>query len=243
MRNQEFHSIQALNAAIKVQLSTYNNTPFQKKELSRTELFLEIEKEALRPLPAALYELREYKTATIQKNCHVYYATDKNYYSAPHAFIGKKVKIILTQNVVEIYHANSRIALHPRSRRPYAYITEKEHMPVSHTYNSNWNPEYFVSWAERMGPSVKECIETILQRKQYREQSYKSCVGILTLAAKTGKERLNNACTRALAYESVGYNQIKNILERGLDSQVVSPELLVPMSIEHENIRGSKYYA
>jgi len=242
LRNQEFYSIQALNAAIKVQLGTYNNTAFQKKQLSRTELFLEIEKKALRPLPAALYELREYKTATIQKNCHVYYAPDKNYYSAPHAFIGKKVKMILTQNVVEIYHANSRIALHLRSRKPYAYITEKEHMPVSHTYNSNWSPEYFVSWAERMGPSVKECIEKILQRKQYPEQSYKSCVGILTLAAKTGKERLNNACNRALAYEAIGYNQIRNILERGLDNQVVSTDLQVPIPVKHENIRGSKYY-
>jgi len=159
------------------------------------------------------YELRDYKIATVQKNCHVYYSSDKNYYSVPNSHIGKKVKMILTQSVVEIYHNQTRIALHPRNRKAYHYTTVKEHMPVSHTYNADWSPEYFITWASKIGVSVKESIEIILQRKQYPEQNYKSCVGILNLAAKTGKERLENACKRALSYDAVNYNSIKNILE------------------------------
>lgn len=243
LRNEEFYSLNALNAAIKKLLVSYNNAPFQKKKLSRSELFLEIEKQELKPLPIERYELREYKTATVQKNCHIYYSGDKNYYSAPHALIGKKVKVILTQNTVEIYHARARVALHLRSRKPYAYTTLKGHMPVSHTYNTNWSPEYFINWAHGIGPSAKECIEKILQRKQYPEQNYKSCVGILTLATKTSKERLNNACTRALVYDAVGYNQIKNILEKGLDKQITLLDYIEVTPIKHENIRGSKYYA
>lgn len=243
LRNEEFYSITALNAAIRAILIPYNNTPFQKKQLSRTELFLEIEQSALKPLPIALYELRDYKIATVQKNCHLYYAADKNYYSAPHSFIGKKVKMILTQNVVEIYHAQQRIALHPRSRKPYAYTTIKEHMPSNHTYNMDWSPEYFMNWVQGIGPSAKDCIEKILQKKQYPEQNYKSCVGILTMATKIGKERLNNACTRALAYDAIGYNQIKNILDRGLDKQLTLAESSVALPVAHDNIRGSEYYA
>lgn len=243
LRNEEFYSITALNAAIKVLLISYNNTPFQKKQLSRTALFLELDQPALKPLPVALYELKDYKIATVQKNCHVYYAADKNYYSAPHGFIGKKVKMILTQSVVEIYHTQQRIALHPRSRKPYHYTTTKEHMPSNHTYNMDWSPEYFMNWAKGIGPSAKECIEKILQRKQYPEQNYKSCVGILTMASKIGKERLNNACTRALAYDAVGYNQIKNILDRGLDKQLTLTESSGVLPKENKNIRGSEYYA
>jgi len=82
----------------------YNQTPFQKKGHSRSGLFLEIEKDALKPLPLEKYELRDIESATVQKNCHVYYAADKNYYSIPNAYIGKKVMLILTQSVVEIYH-------------------------------------------------------------------------------------------------------------------------------------------
>ena len=242
LRDQEFFSITELNLAIKKLLLIYNQIPFQKKQHSRSSLFLEIEKGALKPLPLEKYELRDYKTATVQKNCHVYYAPDKNYYSIPNAYIGKKVKLVLTQSVVEIYHNQVRIALHPRSRKAYHYVTLKDHMPVSHTYNADWSSEYFITWAQKLGTSTKQYIEKILEKKQYPEQSYKSCVGILSMASKIGKERLNSACKRALGYDAVSYNAIKNILERGLDKEEEQPDLFNISLSNHENIRGSEYY-
>ena len=101
--------------------------------------------------------------------------------------------MILTQSVVEIYHSQTRIALHARSRKAYHYVTVKEHMPVSHTFNADWSSEYFITWAQKIGTSTKEYIEKILDKKQYPEQSYKSCMGILGMASKIGKERLENA--------------------------------------------------
>ena len=242
LRNQTFYTIEELNLAIKDLLVVYNKTAFQKKQFSRQELFLDLEKQALNPLPIDLYELKEYKTAMVQKNCHVYYFTDKNYYSVPHFYIGKKVKLILTQRLVEIYHDQKRIAVHARSNVPFRYITTKEHMPVSHTYNSNWSPEYFISWAQKTGVYVKESIEYILQQKQYPEQNYKSCIGILNFAPKVGNERLNNACCRALKYNAVTYIKIKNILEKGLDKQSGQQSLFSTPTIAHENIRGANYY-
>lgn len=242
LRNREFYSIEALNIAIFELLDVYNKAPFQKKNHSRFDLFHEMEKDALKPLPTLRYELMEYKIATAQKNCHVYYSTDKNYYSVPHTYIGKKVKLVLSQNVVEIYYAQTRIALHPRSRKPYIYVTVKEHMPTNHTYNKDWSPEYFINWAEGIGDAVKEFIEALLQRKNYPEQNYKSCVGILTFASKVGKYRLNNACKRALIFGAINYNKVKTILEKGLDKQEDNSTLLTMTKLNHENIRGSKYY-
>lgn len=242
LRNKEFYSLAEINLAIKELLLIFNQTPFQKKQHSRTVLFLEIEKAALKSLPLQKYELRDYKIATVQKNCHVYYANDKNYYSAPNAYIGKKVKLILTQSVVEIYHNQVRIALHLRSRKAYHYVTLKEHMPVRHTYNADWSSEYFVTWAQKIGTSAKQYIEKVLDKNQYPEQSYKSCVGILSMASKIGKERLNNACKRALDYDAISYHTIKNILERGLDKEEQQPDLFNISISNHDNIRGSKYY-
>ena len=243
LRDREFYSIIELNLAIKELLLIYNQTPFQKKHSSRTVLFLEIEKDALKPLPLEKYELRDYKIATVQKNCHAYYSADKNYYSVPHAYIGKKVKLVLTQSVVEIYHSQTRIALHPRSRKAYDYVTIKEHMPVNHTYNSDWSSEFFISWAQKVGSHTKEYIEKILDKKQYPEQSYKSCMGILSMESKIGKQRLENACKRALIYDAISYNSIKNILERGLDKEEEQADLFNVSISNHDNIRGSKYYA
>jgi transposase len=242
LRNSEFYHLNELNNAIKKLLETYNKAPFQKKSHNRTDLFESLEKEALKPLPISKYELRTYKIATVQKNCHVYFAPDKNYYSVPHAFIGKKVKMILCENTVEIYHNQSRIAVHIRSRKAYSYQSIKEHMPVSHTYNNGWNTEYFMAWANKIGTATAQCVEKILNQKQYPEQNYKSCAGVLNLACKTSKERLENACKRALFYNAIGYNAIKNILEKGLDKQHEVPILLPLMHIDHENIRGAEYY-
>lgn len=242
LRNREFYCIADLNLAIKELLVVYNQTPFQKKHHSRTALFLEVEKDALKPLPSDRYELRDYKIATVQKNCHVYYSSDKNYYSVPYAYIGKKVKMVLTQSAVEIYHNQTRITLHPRSRKTYHYETIKEHMPVNHTYNVDWSPAYFTTWAHKIGPSTKMCVERILDKKQHPEQSYKSCMGVLSLAAKIGSERLNNACKRALDYDAISYSSIKNILEKGLDKEEQPDSFNVSVS-NHDNIRGSKYYA
>ena len=116
-------------------------------------------------------------------------------------------------------------------------------MPVNHTYNSDWSPVYFISWAQRIGSHTKEYIERILDKKQYPEQSYKSCVGILSLASKTGRQRLDSACKRALGYDAISYNAIRNILERGLDKEEEQADLFNVSISDHDNIRGSNYYA
>ena len=242
LRNKVFFTIEALNSAIRELLLTYNRAQFQKRKISREALFLEIEKDTLQALPTNRYELNEYRVATVQKNCHVYNPLDKNYYSVPYNYIGKKVKLILTQSIVEIYYERNRLATHTRSHKPYAYITQKEHLPVNHRYKSEWTPEYFLSWAESIGEPVRACIENILQKKQHPEQGYKSCLGILTFAKKVGKERLIAACLRAFSYQAISYTHIKNILDKGLDKQLDLPNLFSLPIIEHENIRGTSYY-
>jgi hypothetical protein len=114
---------------------------------------------------------------------------------------------------------------------------------VSHTYNADWSSEYFITWAQKIGTSTKEYIEKILDKKQYPEQSHKSCLGILSMAAKIGKERLDNACKRALSYDAVSYKSIKNILKRGLDKEEEQLDLFNVSISNHDNIRGSQYYA
>ena len=82
----------------------------------------------------------------------------------------------------------------------------------------------------------------ILDKKQHPEQSYKSCLGILHLAKKVGKQRLDNACKRALDYNSYNYNMIDRILKNGwdeLDEEDTEASIDIP---NHKNIRGSHYY-
>ena len=90
---------------------------------------------------------------------------------------------------------------------------------------------------------MKLFIERILEKKHHPEQAYKSCVGVLSFAKKAGKERLINACKRALDYGYYNYKIIQTILEKGLDhypeTSEESSQLEMPL---HENIRGENYY-
>ncbi|VAW22824.1 Mobile element protein [hydrothermal vent metagenome] len=240
IRGKEFYSLDALNKAIKEALEGYNNIHFQGKNYSRRDLFEELERDVLKPLPAMAYELKEYKLATAQKNSHVYLGKDKHYYSVPYAYIGKKVKLAFTRRVVEVYYNHKRIALHQRDYAPYKYTTTKSHLPSSHQFMSEWCPEKFIRWAAGVGPSTEAYIKKVLEVKQYPEQGYKSCLGVLGFVKRVGKERLEKACARALHFEAYSYQTIKNILEKGLDSLAPNNNTLkIPF---HSNIREEGYY-
>jgi transposase len=236
-------SIEELNAAIRVHLEYHNSTKMKGRNYSRRQQFDEIEKKTLQPLPVHRYEFKRRSIVTVMKNGHVCLSEDKHYYSVPFKSIGRKVKIIYSQSTVEIYYHFERIAIHKRLRSPYNYTTVEEHLATKHRFVSDWSPEKFIAWAASIHPDVKLFIEGVLDKKQHPEQAYKSCIGILSFVKKTGKERLINACKRALDYGHFNYKIIQTILEKGLDQYTESEEenhqMIMPL---HENIRGEEYY-
>ena len=54
LRNREFNSFEELYKAVRERLEVFNSTPFQKRDGSRKEVFEEVEKKTLRPLPEFL---------------------------------------------------------------------------------------------------------------------------------------------------------------------------------------------
>ena len=241
LRDADFFSLEELNTAILEILQEYNNRLLKGRNYSRRQQFEEIERTALQPLPALRYQQRKQLFATVMKNGHVSLAEYKHYYSVPYRFIGKKIKVIYSHKSVEMHYGNECIAHHDREKNHYGYTTDKEHLASTHRFVSDWTPETFLSWGEKIHEDVKLFILRILDRKQHPEQAYKSCVGVLSFAKKVGNERLINACQRGLEYGQYNYKTIQKILERGLDKQPQeeSEQLQMPL---HENIRGENYY-
>jgi hypothetical protein len=99
-----------------------------------------------------------------------------------------------------------------------------------------WSPERFVRWAEDVGPATTQVIQAVLAGRTHPEQAYRSCLGILTLASRFDKARLETACQQALAApQLLSYREIKRLLE----SQVTDRSEVPPA---HGNIRGEAYY-
>lgn len=145
---------------------------------------------------------------------------------------------------VHIFLDQERIACHARGLREYAYTTQSDHVSSSHRFVSEWTPEKFLIWADRISPDVQAYIASILNQKGYPEQAYKSCIGILSMEKKVGRERLIKAIQRAVFYNIYNYKAIKKIIEGGLDilfdqEQTATNQTIIPF---HENIRGKEHY-
>src|ERR1700693_5893852 len=62
LRHRRFFSLPELNEAIRELLNKLNRRPFRKRSGCRASLFTEIDRPALRPLPAERYVLHEWDT-------------------------------------------------------------------------------------------------------------------------------------------------------------------------------------
>ena len=244
LRNEQFFTIDELNAAIKVKLEEFNKRPFQKKEGSRYELFRDEELPLLIPLPATRYELAEWKQATVQFNYHI--SVNGMQYSIPYEYIGKKVDVRVTSTIIEIFYNQNRVASHRRLYgRQGQYSTVTEHMPKEHQYYLEWNGDRFRKWAEGIGENTAKVIDSILRSKRVEQQSYRACMGLLKMADKYSPAKLEEACKTAMAYtQSPSYKSVSNILSASKDSEPRSTGDIADASknITKGITRGAGYY-
>ena len=82
----------------------------------------------------------------------------------------------------------------------------------------------------------------MLENKTHPEQAYRSCAGILSLQRKVGKERLIQACGRALEYQTYTYSIIVSILDKHWDRHHIEEIAETEEMPDHDNIRGHEYY-
>lgn len=241
LRDEVFHDLNELNARIWELLEKHNDRPFQQKDGSRRQLFEEIEKSALNPLPVEPFVFKEYLSCTVWLNYHVKLAVDKHWYSVPYRYAKKKVILVYTASLVEIYFAHERIAMHPRTFGKHQYTTTPEHMPSHHKHVAEMSPERLLRHAGTIGPETRQMVERILSASRHPEQGFNSCQGIIHLNKKYGNGRIEKACARAMLFGARGYRVVLNILEKDLD-MVVEEQTPQISLLTHENIRGSEFY-
>jgi len=241
LRNRTFFSITELNRAIAVLLVELNNKPFQKLPGTRQSTFESMDKPALKPLPVARYQFAQWKKARVHIDYHI--EVDRHYYSVPYQLIKKELDIRLTVNTVECFYKGSRVASHVRSDRQGRHTSVREHMPKSHQKYVEWTPERLLNWAGKIGPHTAELIEKVMVSRMHPQQGFRSCLGILRLGKSYGEDRLEAASKRANQIGGRSYKSVESILKNGLDRKPLPGEDPSGLSIDHDNIRGGKYYS
>jgi transposase len=241
LRHHTFFSLRELNQAIAQLLTGLNSRPFQKnKAESRRSLFDSLDRPAMKASPVQAYEYAEWKKVRVNIDYHI--EVDRHYYSVPFQLAKQQLEVRLTATVVEVLNKGARVAAHPRSQLEYRSSTITEHMPKAHQKHLEWTPARLISWGTSIGVATAAIIRHLLESKPHPEMGYRSCLGVLSLAKRYGKERLEVASARTLSIGSPKRKSIQSILEAGLDRHVElfqEAETSLPV---HGNVRGAEYY-
>jgi transposase len=240
LRNRKFFSFTELNRAISQKLEEFNTKPFQKKKGSRFLAFEGEEKPFLLPLPASPYETAVWSTATIQSDYLITVGECK--YSVPYELIGKKLDVRATEETIEVFYQNSRVASHVRKDSWPEPIYIPQHMPENHRQYANYNADSFLDWAEGVGSSTLLVVRHFLSMHKVVEQGYRPATSLMKLADRYSMERLEAACEKALGYTpSPSLKNISTILKNGQDK--VKPTS-VPVATEaaYGITRGASYF-
>lgn len=244
-RHTKIFSIDEANEKIAAILDKYNNKVMKHLQISRTELFLEIEKPQLQPLPANRYVYEQYKVARVNMDYHV--TLEKSHYSVPFKYLKEEVEVRYSTQHVRIYFKNEIIAVHYRTREIGAHITLVEHMPKNHEFiHEIWNPNRLRSWAKSIGEYSGVFVEDAFEAVAHKPNAYRQIVAVLSLAKKYGSTELELALMYALQKRITRVKSITSILDKKLYLQssannkhyTTAPTLFN----DHENIRGPHTY-
>ena len=240
LRRRTFYSLAELNAAIAELLAELNDRRVLRRVgRTRRQLFEEIDRPALKPLPAEPYVYAEWRRRRAGLDYHV--EIERHYYSVPYRFAREPIEARITAATIELFHKGERIAAHMRGSGNGRHTTIPEHMPSSHRRFADWTVERIARDATAIGPCTALLCEKILVERRHPEQGFRACLGIMRMARSFGRERVEAACSRALDIGARTYGSVRSILDKNLD-QVPSSRPASAPPVDHPNIRGSRYY-
>jgi transposase len=240
LRKRKFFSLEEVNQAIAELLARFNERPFRKREGSRATLFAQLDRPALKPLPATRFQFGEWKTARVNIDYHI--EVGRHFYSVPYALAHQEVDVHLTAETVEVLHRGVRVASHMRSDAPATATSLPEHMPKAHQRYLGRTPSTLIEDGQQVGSATGQLVEAILASKRHPEQGYRSCLGILRLAKTYPPERMEAAARRCLRARAYNFRSMDSILKNQLDRLPLPGDPPVRPAVEHDNIRGAGYY-
>lgn len=178
--------------------------------------FEEIEKVHLQPLPAAPYDMAEWKLAKLHRDCHVVF--DNSYYSAPYRLAGQQLRVRGGMQTVRIFTLDYQlVASHDRAMEPGQRFTHPGHLPPELLAGLTMDRESCRAAARDIGPATMEVVHQLLDEGVV--DRLPSVRRLLKLRERFGDHRLEAACARALRYDDPNYRTVKKILTEGQDAE------------------------
>ncbi len=242
LRNHRFFSLCEVREAIKPLLAALNERPFQKAEGSRRSLLEDLDRPALKPLPAGRYQYAEWRKARVNIDYHI--RVDGHLYSVPHALRGDEVE---SGSASRQSRSSTSTSVWPRPcpRAPEGRLHDASGASARRAPRP---PRVDPVAPHPLGAkdrAADRCHHEEAPREPspHPEQGHCSCLGLMRLVGAYPAERMEAACRRALKIGTLSYKSVKSILSTGLDQTNPGEQHSLDLPDDHAHVRGPDYYA
>ena len=211
---RDFRDLADANAQLKHWvISTAGNRMHGSTRQKPLKRFEETEKYLLHTLPDRPVEKATWKSAKVHGDCHIQF--EKNRYSVPHTLVSKTLWLRANETTVCAYDEHELVAIHPRYYQVGQRHTIDEHLPPNAQAFKMRDPQWCLKEAQQIGEHCQQVVENLLSDTVL--DKLRTAQGVVGLQASYGKQRLEAACHRALAFGTINYRSIKTILKSGVE--------------------------
>src|SRR6266511_2818244 len=137
---------------------------------------------------------------------------DLNFYSVPFVYVGQKLRVRLTEKMVEVFSEDSLpVAAHSRLTGIGKFSTYDSHYPEKKLSVARFEVHHATEQATQLGPHVEKLVDKLLST-DYPLRHLRRVQGILRLAKRypITPEALDHACQRALSFNKTRLAYIKD---------------------------------
>ncbi len=213
VRERTFYSLRELNIEFRKYCDRLNCDKMKDHGgVTRFERFA-TEKSLLKPLALQDYEISICKDAKVHSDCHV--QVEKNFYSVPHLFVGRSVRVRIKTKLIEIFDDSLNVlAVHVKLVGSGKYSTVEAHYPEAKVQASRFEIKYVKAEALKVGPETVKLIDDIVGG-EYPLRFLRRAQGILRLV-QSGQVKalsLEYASRQALLFRKTNYSYVKSAAE------------------------------
>lgn len=239
MEELVFYSLEDLNNVLWQKMDKENQENFQNLDYSRSDIFEREEKETLLPLPSTKFEFMERQTVKVSQDFS--FVFDKVHYTMPRKYLKQELEIRASDDTIYVYNKNGDfIREHQRSHTPKSWVVIPSDMPKEYNDYGYWTVPYFLQKAITVGPNTRILIENVTKKFAHPVQSFRSCFGILKLAARYGNEALEACSEQAVKAGKCNYSYVANTITTFVtETSADNMQINIAYSKKTEDVSGT----
>jgi transposase len=195
------------------------------------KLFAEVERPALRPLPAERFPSFQEGHRNVHRDGHVEVA--RAYYSVPPEYVGRRVLVRWDGRLVRVHNDRLEVIAVHVQQQPGRFSTQREHIPEAKISAVERGPAWLLPRIGKLGPKASEWAQAVLEHRG--AEGVRVLAGLLALAGRVGQAScVDQACATALAHGEYRLRTVRALAELRAAKARQEP---LPLTSEHPLIR------